>query len=167
MKTVIFYYSRTRKTAKVAKTLAEEIKVDSIEIVDLKDRMGVINYLTSTIDALRENKTTIKPNEFDLTEYGLVYIGTPTWAAKPAPAIITMIDMCGLRGKDVIPFTTMGSSGSEKVIERMKEKIEARGGRTVNSLAVKTGGLEMDNIYTETKRILEEMDPEIYGIQEK
>ena len=158
MKTVIFYYSRTRKTAKVAKTIAEEIKADSIEIIDLKDRMGAINYLSSIIDALRENKTSIKPNEFDLSEYSLVYIGSPTWAAKPAPAILTMIDMCDLKDKDVILFTTMGSSGNEKVIERMKEKIEARGGRMVNSFAVKTGGKEIDDIHTDTKRILEELD---------
>ncbi|MFZ0442433.1 MAG: flavodoxin, partial [Methanobacterium sp.] len=147
MKTVIFYYSRTRKTAKVAKTIAEEIKADSIEIIDLKDRMGAIHYLSSIIDALRENKTSIKPNEFDLSEYSLVYIGSPTWAAKPAPAILTMIDMCDLKDKDVILFTTMGSSGNEKVIERMKEKIEARGGRMVNSFAVKTGGKEIDDIH--------------------
>jgi flavodoxin len=158
MKTVIFYYSRTRKTAKVAKTIAEEIKADSIEIIDLKDRMGAINYLSSIIDALRENKTSIKPTEFDLSEYGLVYIGSPTWAAKPAPAILTMIDMCDLKDKDVILFTTMGSSGNEKVIERMKEKIEARGGRMVNSFAVKTGGKEIDDIHNDTKRILEELD---------
>ncbi|MFY9637990.1 MAG: flavodoxin [Methanobacterium sp.] len=158
MKTVIFYYSRTRKTAKVAKTIAEEIKADSVEIIDLKDRMGAINYLSSIIDALRENKTSIKPNEFDLSEYSLVYIGSPTWAAKPAPAILTMIDMCDLKDKDVILFTTMGSSGNEKVIERMKEKIEARGGRMVNSFAVKTGGKEIDDIHTDTKRILEELD---------
>jgi flavodoxin len=158
MKTVIFYYSRTRKTAKVAKTIAEEIKADSIEIIDLKDRMGAINYLSSIIDALRENKTSIKPNEFDLSEYSLVYIGSPTWAAKPAPAILTMIDMCDLKDKDVILFTTMGSSGNEKVIERMKEKIKARGGRMVNSFAVKTGGKEIDDIHTDTKRILEELD---------
>ena len=158
MKTVIFYYSRTRKTAKVAKTIAEEIKADSIEIIDLKDRMGAINYLSSIIDALRENKTSIKPNEFDLSGYGLVYIGSPTWAAKPAPAILTMIDMCDLKDKDVILFTTMGSSGNEKVIERMKEKIEARGGRMVNSFAVKTGGREIEDINADTKRILEELD---------
>ena len=55
MKTVILYYSRTRKTAKVATTLAEVIQADSVEIVDLKERMGVINYLISCIDAFREN----------------------------------------------------------------------------------------------------------------
>jgi len=83
MKTIVLYYSRTRKTAKVAKTLAEEIGADSIEIIDLKDRLGAIKYLTSAIDALRENKTNIKPDEIDLTGYDLVYIGTPTWEENP------------------------------------------------------------------------------------
>ena len=111
--------------------------------MDLKDRMGVINYVTSSVDAIRENKTKIKPNNFDLAEYGLIYIGTPTWAAKPAPAIITMIDKCDLKGKDVILFSTMGSSGGLKAVERMREKIEARGGRMVNSFSIKTGGKEV------------------------
>jgi flavodoxin len=164
MKTVILYYSRTRKTANVAKTLAEEIQADTTEIVDLKDRMGVVNYLGSSVDALRENKTKIKPENIDLSEYGLVYIGTPTWAAKPAPAIITMIDMCDFKGKDVILFSTMGSSGGKKAIERMKEKIEARGGRMVNSFTIKTSGKELDAVNTETKKIFKEMDLKIYGI---
>ena len=94
--------------------------------MDLKDRMGVINYLGSSIDALRENKTSIKPIHLILAEYGLVYIGTPTWAAKPAPAIITMIDKCNLKGKDIILFSTMGSSGGSKVIERMREKSRSK-----------------------------------------
>jgi len=164
MKTLILYYSRTRKTAKVAKTIAEEIQADSTEIVDLKDRMGVVNYLGSSIDALRENKTKIKPENIDLSEYGLVYIGTPTWAAKPAPAIVTMIDMCDFKGKDVILFSTMGNSGGKKAIERMKEKIEARGGRMVNSFTVKTSGKELNEVNTETKKIIKEMDLKIYGI---
>ncbi|WP_048190885.1 flavodoxin [Methanobacterium sp. SMA-27] len=164
MKTVILYYSRTRKTAHVAKTLADEIQADITEVMDLKDRMGVVNYLGSSIDALRENKTIIKPDTFDLSEYGLVYIGTPTWAAKPAPAIITMIDKCNLKGKDIILFSTMGSSGGSKAIERMREKVEARGGRLVNSFSIKTGGKEIEDINNETKKISEEMDLKIYGI---
>lgn len=164
MKTVILYYSRTRKTAHVAKTLAEEIKADATEIVDIRDRMGVINYLASSLDALRETKTEIKPDTFDLSDYGLVYIGTPTWASRPTPAIVTMIDRCDLKGKDVILFSTMGSSGGSNAIERMREKVEARGGRMVNSFTVKTGGKEVEEIKKETKKILEEMDLKIYGI---
>lgn len=164
MKTVILYYSRTRKTAHVAKTLAEEIQADATEVTDIKDRMGVINYIASSLDAMRENKTEIKPDTFDLSDYGLVYIGTPTWASRPTPAIVTMIDKCDLKGKDVILFSTMGSSGGSKAIERMREKVEARGGRMVNSFTVKTGGKEIEDINKETKKILEEMDLKIYGI---
>jgi flavodoxin len=164
MKTVILYYSRTRKTAKVAKTLAEKINADIIEITDLKDRMGVINYLSASVDALRENKTIIKPDSYDLSDYGLVYIGSPTWAAKPAPAIISMIDKCDFKGKDVILFSTMGNSGGLKVVERMREKIEARGGRMVNSFTIKTSGKELEDVYKETIKILEEKDLKIYGI---
>jgi flavodoxin len=164
MKTVILYYSRTRKTATVAKTLADGIKADAKEIIDLKDRMGAVNYLSSSVDALRENKTSIKPEKFDLEGYGLIYIGTPTWAAKPSPAIITMIDQCNLKGKDVILFATMGNSGGKKAVDRMKEKVEARGGRMVNYFTIKTGSKEMNELGEETKKIIEDMDLTIYGI---
>ena len=56
MKTVVLYYSRTRKTALAAKTLAKGVGADEIEFMDLKDRMGPLNYMGATIDALREIK---------------------------------------------------------------------------------------------------------------
>jgi len=66
MKTVIIFYSRTRKTSIVAKTLAKMITTDCVEVIDLKDRMGPLNYLKSTFDAIRENKTLIKPETVEL-----------------------------------------------------------------------------------------------------
>jgi hypothetical protein len=75
-----------------------------------------------------------------------------------------MIDQCDLKGKDVIIFATMGSSGGRKAIERMKEKVEARGGRMVNSFTIKTGSKEIKEIREETIKIIEDMDLSIYGI---
>jgi len=75
-----------------------------------------------------------------------------------------MIDKCDFKGKDVILFSTMGNSGGLKVIDRMREKIEARGGRMVNSFTVKTSGKEIEEIDKETEKILEENDLKIYGI---
>jgi len=138
METIVLYYSRTRKTAVVAETIAEEIDADIMEISDLKNRSGIINYANASIDALREIKTDIEPPTVDLNKYGIVYVGTPTWAGKPAPAIITMIDKCNFKGKDVILFATMGGRGGEQVIERMREKIEARGGRMITSFIIKS-----------------------------
>ncbi len=158
MKTIILYYSRTRKTSLVAKTLAGEIDADLTEIIDLKDRMGAIRYISSVFDALRENKTRIKPDNIDLNEYSLIYIGTPTWASKPAPAIISIIDRIDLKDKDVILFSTMGNSGGTKVIERMREKVEARGGKIKGSFSIKTSGNDNNDIINKTKKVITDMD---------
>jgi len=164
LNTIVLYYSRSKKTAKVAETIAENISADIVRIKDTKDRSGPINYLKASIDALREDKTDIEPSRVDLTKYGLVYIGTPTWAGKPTPAIITLIDNNDFRGKDVILFATMGSQGGKKVIERMREKVEARGARMITSFIIKTGGKSSLELEESVKKTIEEMDLKIYGI---
>ena len=162
MRTIVLYYSRTQKTAETAKTLAIELEADMVEIKDLKDRKNPLNYLNASLDAFRGNKTKISPSSVDLSPYGLVYIGTPVWAGKTPPAVLSLIDNCNFQGKDVILFATMGRSGGEKVIWRMKEKIELRGGRIITSFLIKTAGKEIYEINNETKRIIKEMDLKIY-----
>ncbi|GAB6054932.1 flavodoxin [Methanobacterium alkalithermotolerans] len=164
MKTVVLYYSRSRKTASVAETIAQELSADIVEIKDLKDRSSFFSYLNASIDALRENKTKISPENIDLSDYGLIYIGSPTWAGKPAPAMLSLIDSCDFQGKDVILFTTMGSQGGRTVIKRMQEKIKARGSRMVNFLIIKTGGKEISEIKEDTRKKIDELDLKIYGI---
>lgn len=163
MKTCVIYYSRTGNTAMVAKTLAEELNADLIEIKDLKDREGFLSSFKSSIDALRESKTPISPERVELSEYDLIYIGTPTWAGKPAPAVITFIDRADFMGKDVIPFTTMSRQGGEGVIERISEKIRARGGRIVNFFMQKTGGKELIQVREDTLKLMAEKDLKIYS----
>jgi flavodoxin len=164
MKTIILFYSRSRKTALVARTLADEVNADILEVTDLNNRNGPLNYLKASVDAFRENKTLINPATVDLADYDLVYVGSPTWASKPAPAIITLIDACNFQGKDVILFATMGSSGGQNVIERMREKIEPRGGRMIKSFQVKTGGKKEIELLENVKKIVKEEDLPIYGI---
>lgn len=164
MKNIVLYYSRTRKTAVAAKKLADEISADIIEIEDLKGRSGALKYISASMDAVREIKTDIKPEMIDLMNYNLIYIGTPVWAGKPAPAIITAIDKYNFQEKDVILFVTLGGSGGKKAIKRMEEKIEARGGRIITSFLIKTAGKEMYEIREEVKNKVEEMDLKIYGV---
>jgi len=42
LKSAVLYYSRTGKTATVAKALANKIPRDLVEIKDLKNRNGII-----------------------------------------------------------------------------------------------------------------------------
>lgn len=163
MKSLIIYYSLSDNTKLVAYTLSEILDIDNVEIKDLKDRTGFKSMLSSSWDAMREKKTTIDPMRVDISDYDLIYFGTPVWASKPAPAIITIIDRCDLRGKDVILFATMSSGGGESAIKRMNDKIKARGGRVIESFALKTKGKTDDEIINETEKIIELLDLKMYS----
>ena len=107
MKKLIIFYSQGGTTELVARTLAKKLRADLLKIHDLKNRDGFKNKLLSSINAYRETKTDIVPASVDLTPYDTIYFGTPTWSGNPTPAILTIIDRCNLRGKDVILFATM------------------------------------------------------------
>lgn len=164
MKTLIIYYSESGSTKIMAKTLSMHLKADIIGIKDLKNRKGFANKLLSSIDAFRESKTEISPAKVDLTDYDLIYIGTPTWANKPTPAIITLIDRCDWKGKDVILFTTMNKDGSdEPTIERLEEKIGMRGGRVVESFSLKTMDKSPEDIINDTEGIIQTLVLKMYS----
>ncbi|MCC7554157.1 MAG: NAD(P)H-dependent oxidoreductase [Methanobacteriaceae archaeon] len=158
MKTMTIYYSSTGRTELVANTIVDELDSDIVKIKDLKDRKGLKNKMISSLDAFRENKTKIQPIRVDLTDYNTIFFGTPTWASNPTPAIITIIDRCDLRGKDVILFTTMSANGGSPVIKRMKEKVEARGARVIGKFILKTKNKSKESLKNETKYNIKKID---------
>lgn len=164
MKTLIIYYSSAGSTEIMAKTLSMHLKADIIRIKDLKNRKGFANRLLSSVDAFRESKTEISPAKLDLTDYDLIYIGTPTWANKPAPAIITLIDRCDWYEKDVILFTTMNKDGSdEPTLERLDEKLSMRGARVIESFSLNTKDKSPENIIDDTERIIQRLVLKMYS----
>lgn len=163
MKTLIIYYYNKKNIKIVAETLAKELECYICEVKDLKNRKGFKNRLTANIDSFREAKTEIYPPKLDLEEYDLIYFGTPAQANNPAPAIITMIDRCDLRGKDVILFATMASSGGESAIETMQKKITSRGGRVIETFTLKTKGMEEEDVIRSTESLINQLDLKMYN----
>jgi flavodoxin len=162
MKTIIIYYSKTENTKQVAKTLSSELSADLVEIKDMKPRTGFRDKIFSAVDAFRENKTETMPPKVDLEDYGLVYFGTPTWASNATPAIITIIDKCDLRGKDVVLFATMNETGGRSAINRMKEKVESRGARVVESFTIKTKNKNLSQIKKDSENVSKLLDLSLY-----
>ncbi len=163
MKTLIIYYSEGGNTKIMARTLSMHLKADIIEIQDLKKREGFGSKFFASVKAFRESKTEINPSSLDLTNYDLIYIGTPTWANNPTPAIITLIDRCNWKGKDVILFTTMSSNGGQATLERLEEKITLRGARVVQSFSLKTKEKTPEDIINDTETIIQMLDLKMYG----
>ena len=164
MKTLIIYYSSGGSTKIMARTLSMNLKADIIEIKDLKNRKGLANRFLSSVDAFRESKTKISPSRVDLTDYNLIYIGTPTWANKPAPAIITLVDNCNWQGKDVILFTTMNKPESgEETLNRLEEKVYLRGGRVVESFSLVTKDKSPEDIINDTEGLIQTLVLKMYS----
>ena len=162
MERIILYYSDGGKTKVVAETLALNFRCDICQIKDLKKRDGIINLFSSSIDAFRETKTEIYPPTLDLEEYDTVYIGSPTWVNNPTPAIITLIDNCNLRGKDIVLFTTSSTSDGEGALEKMEIKVRARGARVVQQFNLKTKDKGAAELQKDTERIMKTLDLDLY-----
>lgn len=162
MRRSIIYYTNGGTTELVAKTLAEHLNADLIRIYDLKNRDGFKNRLVASINAFRETKTDIIPAKVDLTEYDTIYFGTPTWNGSPTPAILTIIDRCDLRAKDVILFSTMDANRGESNIERLEEKVRLRGARVVESFTIATKNKSPEKLVSDTEAMIKIKDLKMY-----
>lgn len=162
MKTLIIYYSNSGITGLISQILSHELNADIVKIEDLKPRNGFKNSIFGSFDAFRENKTEIYPKKLDLNQYDTIYFGTPVWAGKPTPAIITIIDRCDLKGKDIVLFATMSKIGGQETVERLNEKVKARGGRVIETFTIKTKDKSQEQLIDITENLIEILDLKIY-----
>lgn len=162
MRRIIIYYSQGGTTDLVSKTLAKNLNADLVRIHDLKNREGFKNRLFASINAFRESKTDIMPARVDLTHYDTIYFGTPTWNGNPTPAILTIIDRCDLRAKDVILFATMDANRGDSNIGRLEEKVKLRGARVIESFTLQTKGKSPEKLVRDAEAIIEMKDLKMY-----
>jgi len=134
MKTLVIYYSRSGHTRQVAEMLAQKLSADLQELVDRSLRKGPIGWLKSGRDAVKEKETELGPLDHQPRDYDLILVGTPVWAAHPAPAVRTFLGSHDLGGKRVAFFCTMSTRGGEETFDIMKGLLS--GGEPVGTLAI-------------------------------
>ncbi|MBE6493980.1 MAG: flavodoxin [Methanosphaera stadtmanae] len=139
MSNLIIYYSRSGKTKLVSKIIQEEIGGTLVEIKDKTNRSGIFGYVKGALDAMLGSNTDIEPDYVDLTEYDTIYVGTPVWASKPAPAIMKLLEKCDFNDKNIITFATMGGSGGDTTVKAMNNIIKKNNGKILKSFSIITG----------------------------
>jgi flavodoxin len=117
LKSLVVYYTRTGNARFVAETIAAEIGADVEEVIDLKKRTGALAYLSGGADARRGKETEIVPTTKSPAEYDLVIVGTPVWAGRPAPAILTYLKKHDFSDKKVAVFFTQGGKKPQAIDE--------------------------------------------------
>jgi len=119
--TLVVYYSRTGTTRKLAEQIAEALDADVEEIIDRKDRSGVLGYLASGKDALIRKEADIRPPSRGPSRYRLVVVGTPVWAFSMSCPIRAYLARQKEGLPDVAFFLTTGGSAIERTFTHMEE----------------------------------------------
>lgn len=128
MRALVVYYSRTGITKKSCEAIAEamraadeSVEVQTEEIVDTKDRSGVLGYAGGGKDAMMKKPTEIEAIETDVASFDLVVIGTPVWAFTCAPAARAFCEQFAEHLEPVAFVATMGGSGDEGAFKSLGE----------------------------------------------
>ncbi|MCX5751810.1 MAG: hypothetical protein NT099_09150 [Candidatus Saganbacteria bacterium] len=121
MKTLVLFYSRNGHTKTAAHSIAKELNADLGEILDKKNRKGIIGWIFAGRDGMRRNLTDISEPKQNPSDYDLVIIGTPIWAGNLVPAIRAYLTKNKSNIKNVAFFCTMGLPENKRAFEDMEK----------------------------------------------
>jgi flavodoxin len=146
MKTLIVYYSRDGNTRKVAQQLVKLLKADLEEIIDRKNRSGLIGLITGSIDAALKKLTEIGKTKYNPEKYDLTVVGTPIWASTMTPTIRTYLT--NNKFKKIAFFCTCSGSQGKSFLD-MKQ---VSGKKPIATLELRTKDIKTNNLEPELKK---------------
>lgn len=120
MKILVVYYSRTGHTKKIGDMMADDLKCDHEEIVDLKKRTGFWGWFSLGKDATKKDITKIESPKNNPSSYDMVVIGTPIHSWGLSSPVRTYIRENKDKFKNVAFFCTCGGSGMERAFQDME-----------------------------------------------
>jgi flavodoxin len=152
MKPLVVYYSLTGKTKLVAQVIAEALNATLVEITEIKPRkLGPSFYAIGGFEARMNKGSKINPIDIDLKQHETIFIGSPIWNSRPAPAINSFIYQTNFEGRSIIPFFTMAGDNSEKALANITAKIEKGQGKVAGSFAIKSYKVSDEEIIAKAK----------------
>lgn len=125
MKNLVVYYSLDGNTRFISQAIAGVTNADILELKLKKDDTklkGFKKYFWGGKQVVTREKPELKPFDKNPRDYDLIFIGTPVWAWRHAPAIETFFSEVNLAGKKIALFCCHeGSKG--KTLEKMENKL--------------------------------------------
>ena len=107
-KVLVAYYSHSGNTREVARQIAGASGGELFEIVPAtpypSDYQSVVDQAKKEISA--GVRPALKIRVEDMSQYDVIFIGSPCWWATVAPPVATFLTSYDLAGKTVVPFMT-------------------------------------------------------------
>lgn len=116
------YYSRTGRTARLVRDIAQELSCELVRLDDGVNRKGLSGWLTSGLQAVARKVPPVNPVEAKLKirEYDLVILATPVWAGRCSAPMRSFLIQYGDQIKNAAYIITRSSGVRyEEVFDQM------------------------------------------------
>lgn len=121
MKKIVVYFSQSGNTERVAETIE---KVENCDIKEIVTKEPYVKDYDKLIEVAKEEiEHGEKPaiESIDISDYDLIYLGTPDWWSAVAPPVATFLSENDFTGKTIAPFITHGGGGNDHIVSDIKE----------------------------------------------
>ncbi len=121
-KILITYYSHTGNTRYLAEKIQSKIGGDIEEIIPINaypnDYDKVVEMVK--VEKVEKFKPELKQMNKDLSEYDIIFVGTPVWWYTFSSPVRTFLAENDFVGKIIVPFCTHGGGGESSTFTDMK-----------------------------------------------
>lgn len=115
------YFSWSGNTKSLAQKIHDQVGGDLFEIELAIPYEGDYKEIAYGIAKEQKEKGTRPPlkNHIDVSNYDVIFIGTPAWWYTMAPPVMTFLSESSFEGKTIVPFITHGGGGKYNIAEDM------------------------------------------------
>ncbi len=168
---LVVYYSRSGHTEAMAREIARKLNADIRRIETDKYPLTFKGMREAGSDADRETLPAITPVAFDMSQYRLVFLGSPIWWYRPATPLWSFIEKNELSGKKIVLFNTFNSRFKPEKIDKFRARISQNGGEMVDHVYIRRGRVYLqkdgNDVIAETQEIIAERIEKWSRISEK
>lgn len=118
MKVLYVYYTRNNHCKEIVENLSLIVPGDIVELDDGRKKKGVLSYLMSGRDAMKEHTVTLRKIPYRPANYDVVVVVSPVWASHLSPPVRTFLMEYPLKGKTVFVLSSAGPD-VEEIFETM------------------------------------------------
>jgi flavodoxin len=125
MKAIVVYFSLDGNTEYTAKTISENLQIDTLRLEPYKDYPAgnFSKYFWGGKSVVFGEKPRLVPYHFNASDYETIIIGTPIWASSFTPPIKTFLGENDLSGKKIALFACGAGEAPEKLYSKFRQEL--------------------------------------------
>ena len=135
-KILVAYFSWSGNTKFVAEKIHNTVGGEMFQI-ETETEYPKNYHETAYGIAKKQHEESILPklkNNGDVSDYDIIFIGTPAWWYEMAPAVKTFLSENNFESKTIVPFVTHGGDGGYTIAEDMGKM--AKGSKVLKPLVI-------------------------------